>query len=60
MGLKPGCYQEELNEINRKSRIVYSRYGIYPFLRDDLTDNSMGHIPGFQIERLYPTILEDK
>ena len=57
-------YDDELRSINRKSRQVYLKYGVIPFISDmgkvnrSLKKNSL-HLPGFQIERLYPKIYED-
>ena len=54
-------YGDELREINRKTRQVYLKRGIYPFLDSNATRDSDSYdcIPGFQIERLYPKIFED-
>ena len=53
-------WDDEQREINRKTRQVYYREGIYPFLDDGWHDwEKPPYITGFQIERLYPKIYED-
>lgn len=54
------AYMDELKEINHKSKLVYLKHGIRPFLTDDICSKRNDNIPGFQIERLYPRILEEK
>jgi len=55
-------YDSELREINRKTRQVYLKRGIYPFLGSHATPDhdSYDCIEGFQIERLFPKIFEDQ
>jgi hypothetical protein len=58
-----GEYQDELREINHKSRIVYNRRGIYPFLDDGICGDMAvrpKEIPGYQIFYLYPKIFDHK
>jgi len=58
-------YSDELLEIRRKSRLVYQKRGIYPFLDVgpwDLKYKS-GSIPGYQIFSLWssiPGIVDEK
>ena len=56
-------YSDELKEINRKSKQVWLKRGIYPFLGSGLRNGD--HIPsdgidGFQIFSLYPKIFDDE
>jgi len=47
-------YDDELREINRKTKQVYIKKGIYPFLDENINGNGLtGEIPGFSIFRLY-------
>ena len=49
-------YNGELREIRRKSRQVYRKHGIRPFLTDSVPGKESyfdGDIPGFQIFRLF-------
>ena len=52
-------YEDELKEIRRKTRRVFNRHGIYPFLDDGIQGDGStgpGDIPGFQIFQLWPDI----
>ena len=52
-------YEDELGEIRKKTRKVFNRQGIYPFLGDGIRgdgSNGRGEIPGFQIFQLWPDI----
>ena len=56
------AYNAELREIRRKSRLVYSKKGIYPFLGSSLGEGNnyhRGEIPGFQIFSLWGKIADD-
>jgi len=47
-------YMDELNDIKRKTRQVFNRSGIYPFLDDgNLREELDDEIPGFQIFSLW-------
>jgi hypothetical protein len=57
-------YADELREIRRKSRQVYAKHGITPFLSDSARMNRKSSdvsdgIPGFQIFSLWGDILDD-
>jgi hypothetical protein len=56
-------YDGELKNIRHKTKQVFNKQGIYPFLDDGIDGGgeSTGDIPGFQIFRLWPeiSVLED-
>lgn len=55
--MSKSVYDSELREIRHKSKIVYSKHGILPFLDGSgMQVHSDGYIPGFQIFRLWPEI----
>ena len=53
-------YNDELKSIKHKSKRVFNKYGIYPFLGNSLKPYDRtpreGGIDGFQIFRLWPEI----